>query len=321
MLLSEAIDELIIATKANGRMPQTVEGYRRKLKPLLTFLGDVPVEQITVGDLRRYIIHLQERSTLWAGHPKHQEREGNLSPFTVASHIRATQRLFNWLKKERIIQSNPMEGIEFTQPKEHWPKAISADDFQALLETTKSGTIADIRDRAIIFLLADSGCRISGLCGLRVEDINLTAGRAMVTEKGLKTRLIFFDEEAKQALEEWLKVRPNDQGPWLFISLGNKAKGRLSPNGVRQMLKRRAKLAGVRGPVNPHAFRHAFAREYLSDEGDMGTLSRLMGHSNTRVTDMFYARYDTQVLKRAHKQHSPVARMLGKKQKADDQNT
>ena len=60
MLLSEAIDALCIATRVNGRSPRTAEGYREKLRQLLLFLGDVPVESITVDDLRRFVAWLMD---------------------------------------------------------------------------------------------------------------------------------------------------------------------------------------------------------------------------------------------------------------------
>jgi integrase/recombinase XerD len=311
--LDEAIESLLLATEANGRSPQTVEGYRRKLKPLQTFLGNVPVEEITVNDLRRYIVHLKERSTRWADHPKHQEREGGLSPFTVASYYRALRRLFNWLQEEGILQINPMRRIKIPQLKRDEPKGIAMKNLLALLETTNGGNTADLRDRAIILFLADTGCRIAGLCGLRVQDVDFEEKLATVREKGSKARLVPFTQTTADALKAWLSVRPAEHGPWLFVSLGNKAQGRLSPNGVRQMLRRRAKIAGITGPVNPHAFRHTFAREFLLSGGDLATLSDLLGHSSVEVTKSFYALFTLQELREKHERHSPIARLGGGK--------
>ena len=82
MRISEAIERLCTATRADGRSPRTVESYREKLRHLVTFLGDVPVESVTIHDLRRYIVALMDQGTLYTDHPTHQEREGSLSPFT-----------------------------------------------------------------------------------------------------------------------------------------------------------------------------------------------------------------------------------------------
>jgi len=311
MLLTEAIEALLIATRADGRSIETVKAYRRKLKPLVTFLGDVPVEGITSNDIRRYIAHLMDRPTRYADHPMHEEMEGGLSPFTVASHVRAVKRLFNWLEDEGVIEVNPVRKIKTPRPKRKEPKAVGLQDFLALLATTEAGAVADLRDRAIMLFLADTGCRVGGLCGLRVHDLDLGTGLAVITEKGDKARLMPFNPPAAKALRAWLEVRPQDCGPWVFVSLSTKVKGRLTPGGVAQMLKRRAKKAGVTGAVNPHSFRHFFAREYLMNGGDLGTLSDLLGHSSVEVTKASYAIFTIQELKEKHRRYSPVTKLLG----------
>jgi integrase/recombinase XerC len=209
-----------------------------------------------------------------------------------------------------MIEANPTRRIKTPQPKRREPKGIDLKDFLKLLATTEGESVADLRDRAIVLFLADTGCRVGGLCGLRVADIDLKAGLATLTEKGEKTRLVPFTSTTAEALGEWLKVRPQDRGPWLFVSLGNKASGGLSTNGVAQMLRRRARLAGVTGAVNPHSFRHAFAREFLLSGGDLATLADLLGHSSIEVTKA-YAIFTVQELKEKHRRHSPVARLLG----------
>ena len=144
----------------------------------------------------------------------------------------------------------------------------------------------------------------------------------MVSEKGNKTRFVFFEEETVRALEAWLKVRPQDQGPCLFVALNNQGDG-LSDRGVYRMLRRRGKAAGCTGPVNPHAFRHGFARHYLMDGGDrripcgavgldggdLGTLSDILGHSDVSVTKLFYGVFTTAELQKKHSQHSPILRL------------
>ncbi|MFN2271461.1 MAG: hypothetical protein ACK2US_11530, partial [Anaerolineae bacterium] len=93
MKLSEAIDALCIATRADGRSSRTVGSYRQKLKPLLAFLGDIDVGEISIGDLRRYVAHLMDLQARYVDHPTRRQREGGLSPFTVSSRIRAFKRL------------------------------------------------------------------------------------------------------------------------------------------------------------------------------------------------------------------------------------
>lgn len=99
--------------------------------------------------------------------------------------------------------------------------------------------------------------------------------------------------------------------------LGNHSRGALTPNSVLQALRRRAAQAGVTGPVNPHAFRHAFARHFLLDGGDLGTLSELMGHESMEITKDYYAIFTMRELQEKHQRHSPVARLLRGDEDAD----
>jgi integrase/recombinase XerD len=311
MKLLDAIEALCIATWADGRSDRTVSSYRQKLKSLAAFLGDVAVESVTVNDLRRYVASLRDTTTLYADHPRREERAGALSEWTIASQVRNVKRLFNWLEAEGVIEVNPARRIRTPTPRRDTPKGAAREDFLALLETTEEGGVIDLRDRAILFFLADTGCRVGGLCGLQLHDVDLVHRLAAVREKGGRVRLAPFTNTTARALREWLTVRPENKGEWFFVGLGNRSHDRMNPNGVAKMLDTRKKRAGVMGPVNPHSFRHAFAREFLIDGGDIGILSDLMGHSTITVTKDFYGIFTVAELQKKHAQHSPIAQIFG----------
>jgi site-specific recombinase XerD len=202
ILLSEAVEKLAIALRADGISPATLKTYWRKLRPLVDYLGaDTPVESITVDDLRRYIAEQRDTATKYTDHPYHDPKEGKLSLHTISGRVRTAKRLFNWLEAEGIIQDNPTARIKTPRPKQKEPKAISTQDFVALVETTWAGTPADVRDRAIILTLADTGIRVGGLCGLKVKDVRFDEGLIKTTEKGTKSRLVPFSSLAREALE------------------------------------------------------------------------------------------------------------------------
>ncbi|MBN1180031.1 MAG: tyrosine-type recombinase/integrase, partial [Anaerolineae bacterium] len=313
----ESIDELAIATRANGRAKRTIDSLRDKLNPLVDFLGDVPVHTVTVSDLRRYVADLFDKVAVYSNHPTHQEAERSLSPFTIAGRVRAFKQLFNWLEVEGIIKENPSRRIETPNPKRKEPKGISTEDFLTLLKTTEAGEVIDIRDRAIMMFLYDTGCRAGGLCGLRIEDLNFDELLATVTEKGNRTRLVPFSEPTAEALQDWFEVRPRDRGPWVFVGLAGHSKGALTPNSLCQMLTRRAADAGVTGPVNPHSFRHAFARNFLMDGGDLATLAKLLGNS-IEVVVKYYAIFTVKELQKQHKKHSQLLKALGESDDGKD---
>ncbi|HSN76988.1 MAG TPA: site-specific integrase, partial [Anaerolineae bacterium] len=97
--------------------------------------------------------------------------------------------------------------------------------------------------------------------------------------------------------------------PYVWAGVERSSKPYLTTEGIRQVLKRLGKKAGVEGPVNPHSFRHGFAREYLLSGGDLATLADIMGHSDVQVTWSSYAIFRTAELAAKHAKHSPIARM------------
>jgi len=309
MLLSEAIQALLTATIAEGRSEQTIRDYQYKLGCLMEFLGDRPAEEITIHDLRAYAAHLRSLTERYVS-PRGRPREaGGLSPFTIAGHLRVVKRLFNWLTEEGILAENPAQRLKLPKLGRHEPKGISREDFRKMLAVTEGDKPWQRRARALLLFLADTGCRRGGLENLKVEDIDLEQQLARITEKGNKTRLVPFSKITRQALEAWLEVRPQDKGPWLFVSLSPHGKGRLTGDGIRQILERLKEKAGVKGPANAHAFRHAFAREFLMNGGDLAALADLLGHASVQVTWQYYSIFRIRELQEKHERFSPVARM------------
>lgn len=309
MMLSEAIEALALATLADGRSERTANDYRQKLGALLAFLGDGPADAVTAGDLRRFLADLRSRPTRYAGTPARPEIPGGLAPASIAGYVRAVKRLFAWLVEEEVTTSNPARRIRSPKLARGEPKAYHAEDFPRLLAATAGDDPLSRRDRALLLFLADTGCRVAGVVGLCVDDLDMDGLTARVTEKGARTRRVPFSRPTLAALAAWLEVRPAVDHGRLWVNLGSRGAPWLTTEGVRQVLKRLKARAGVTGPVNPHAFRHGFAREYLLNGGDLATLADLLGHSDVQVTWQHYAIFRTAELAAKHEKHSPIARM------------
>jgi site-specific recombinase XerD len=287
---------------------------------LRDFLGEVDVERITTTDLRRYIADMWDQDTLYPDHHRRDPQTGGLSPFTVAGRVRVMKRLFNWLVEEGLLEDTPARRIKTPKPERDKPKGIAHEDFLALLKTTEEGGTIDRRDLALMLFLADTGCRVGGLCGLCLGDLDFEENLATLTEKGSKTRLVPFCEVTAVALQRWLDVRPTSNSPEVFLKLGRwgKRSGPLATRGVSQMLKRRAKRGGIEGPVNPHSFRHAFARDFLLSGGDLGALKDILGHSTIVTTKESYGIYTIRDIQKKHRKHSPIARLHIEEGKDED---
>src|SRR5262249_11939963 len=125
-----------------------------------------------------------------------------------------------------------------------------------------------------------------GLVGLRRDDLHLERCQATLTEKGARSRIVYFPTETAEAIRRWLQVAP--PADTVFCAMGPFREGEpLQTTGLNSILRKLKARAGVTGPVNPHAFRHRFAIKWLMAGGDVFSLSRILGHSSLQVTRIY----------------------------------
>jgi len=276
MRLKEALAELELALKARGRSRRTVEWYASHLKRLLDFFGeDTPVEEITLDHLRRFATHLYERDYRYRNHHNRPEINGGLSIHTIYGCIRAIRFLFKFLWQEGHLSHNPAARLSLPELPDPKPRGISLEGRVKLLAVAETA-----RDRAIVLLISDTGCRAGELASLRLQDLDLENGLALVRGKRGRVRALFLTPPTVEALREYLKERGSG-GPEEEVFLGRGGKP-LTVSGLEQLMRRLKAKAGLDEPCNPHAFRHGLARDYLLDGGDMGTLSDILGHQDGR---------------------------------------
>ncbi|RME70565.1 MAG: hypothetical protein D6784_16520 [Chloroflexi bacterium] len=281
--LSDVILEfdLFLASDASAG---TRKLYRYTLNKLLDFLGDVALESITIANLRRWLVVI---------------KNSGLSVYTVHRDVRQVKRFFRWLVEEGYLEESPAQRLNLPRlPRGEPPKAISESDLEKMLHCAKSGSV---RDYAILRFLAETGCRVGGLVSLRLADLDLNQQRALVREKGQKTRYVYFGVATVQAIEAWLNERPDGGVDRVFMG----KRGPLTPSGVYRILERLACKAGVKR-FNPHSFRHALARRLLQNGADLGTVSEILGHSNYETTHKFYARWSDEELSERHSRYGGV---------------
>jgi len=296
MKVTEAISEFLEAGKADGLRDTTLDWYKYLLAPFAT-AHDQQLQDVDTKHLRGYINGL---------------RDSTYTEDTTSGHIRALHKFWSWCAAEYTI-TNPMRAIRYPRKPEAKPKAISLEDVDKLFGATGNDLVG-IRNRALLSLLIDTGLRAGGLLGMRVEDIELDECRAIITEKGGKTRKIVFTSYTAAALTAWINRRL--PAPTLLYNFETLKP--LTHSGLRGILKRLARRAGVTGRFNPHSFRHAFAREYLRANGDLATLSKLMGHADESTTLHHYANFTSDEVAEAHKKYSPMNRLQNKNAPHDE---
>lgn len=303
MSLLSALAEFLLACRADGLRPATIRWYTSILTSFAAEFADRPLTAITTQMIREYIVALRERIP-YENAPQKPPSSGKLSSSSIASHITALHSFWGWCAREYSI-TNPMLNIKRPRRQPPQPKAVAATDIVKLLQATGDG-VAGVRDRAIICFLADTGCRLGGLLGLKLEHLQIAQHRALVNEKGNRMRMVVFTQYTARMLRNWLylRVSPSDR---VFVSL--RTGEALTESGVNQVLKRLKKRANITGRVNPHSFRHGFAREYLTNGGDLATLAKLLGHKNINTTTDYYAVFSEDELAELHEKFSPMNKL------------
>lgn len=208
------------------------------------------------------------------------------APATVSLRFRALQQFFKWLTAEGEIDANPMVGLDPPEVPEVPVPVISHEDMRLMLKTCDGKEFADRRDAAMIRLFLDGGVRLSELAGINVDDVDLRGQTVRVLGKGRRERVVPFGVKVAQSIDRYTRLRVRHtyaDHPALW--LGAKGKAGLTPNGVYQMVRRRARAVGLE--IHPHQFRHTFAHQWLAEGGTEGDLMMLTGWRSRSMLDRY----------------------------------
>lgn len=295
--LDNALTDFTLSCEANGLSDKTIKGYRAIVGLMIRSIGDIPVASVTKRTMLDYVVSLRQTKERYKDASQKPVQAGGLSKESIASYVATLHIFWSWVAEEHSI-SNPMRGIKRPKRNTHASKAVDMDDFVKLFNGSNR-----LRDKAILAVLADTGCRIGGLMDMTIERLNLARRRIVVTEKGDKSRTLFFTHYTAQLLGAHIGSRRS--GPLWMSETQDTA---LTHAGVYMMLKNLKRVTGVTGRVNPHAFRHCFAREYIRRGGDISTLAKLLGHSDISITARYYAVFDEDELQEFHDKFTPMER-------------
>lgn len=213
---------------------------------------------------------------------------------------------FRWLAMKGKLEMDPAEPLLSPRPDQNLPETLHAQELRKLLESIDPAVPLGRRDLAILDLFYSSGLRLSELCGLRLEMVDFEGGFLRITGKGNKTRVVRVGTKARETMEDYLtNERPalvtKKTSSHLFLSVRGT---QLSPDRVRQIVKERAKAAGIDQNIYPHLLRHSFATHLLEGGADLRVIQELLGHADISTTQI-YTHVDRQRLKAVHKQFHP----------------
>lgn len=264
-------------------------------------------------DLLRLAGFVAARQGQWSGLDSHQlrqyiaqlSREG-LSGRSIARHLSAIRRFYDFLLRERLVADNPALGLKAPKSPRRLPQVADVDQLGQLLDAGADDPL-ECRDRAMFELMYSSGLRLAELVGADLTALDLRQGEIRVLGKGGKERLLPVGEQALKALRAWLALRHGlaaEGETALFVSQRGQRLGRRS---VQLRLQRWGLHKGASQRLYPHLLRHSFASHLLESSGDLRAVQELLGHADISTTQV-YTHLDFQHLARVYDRSHPRAK-------------
>ena len=276
--------------------PHTLVSYQRDLEKLSENMKDLGLDDwgsIKEHDLRTFV---------------NSERRRGLSPRSIQRLLSSCRSFFEYLMIEGQIKLSPAQNISSPKLSQLLPKAMDADLVQRLLDFKPKGML-EVRDKAMAELLYSSGLRLSEVCKLDLQDLDVKERTCRVVGKGNKTRIVPVGRKAIQAIRDWFMYRSElieSKGTSTDAIFLNNKGIRISSRSVQLRLEKLCLQRGVPG-INPHMLRHSFASHVLESSGDLRAVQEMLGHSDIGTTQI-YTKLDFQHLSKVYDKAHPRAK-------------
>ncbi len=273
----ELIDKFIASKEIEGCSKRTKQYYKSTLV-MLENRTDIHFTHMTTDHLRTYLTDYQKIN--------------NCSKVSIDNIRRNLSSFFSWLEEENYILKSPMKRIHKIKTDKVIKETLSDEALECLRDSCDN-----LRDLAIIDLLASTGMRVGELVNINIEDIDFENRECVVFGKGNKERPVYFDARTKIHLKNYLKSRTDDN-PALFVSL-DKPFNRLQISGVEIRLRNLGRRLGIHR-VHPHKFRRTVATRAIDKGMPIEQVQSLLGHSQIDTT-MHYAMVNQNNVKESHR--------------------
>lgn len=272
------LEKFIAVSRIAGKSDKSLTQYYRSTKNFLDAVGKELIE-ISDDDIRVYLYKYQ--------------KERGVSNTALENLRKYIKPFFTWLVKEDYLVSNPFDRIDKVKHTTKSKKVLTADELESL-----RSACSNTRELAMINFLYSTGCRIGGLVGIRLEDVDFVNKEVMLHEKGDKYRTSFLSEECVASLKNY--ITEYGEKEFLFFSIsGNSYGNQLSVGGAEYTFKEIVKRTGLKN-VTPHCLRGTVATVMLDSGVPINEIQKFLGHSSVATTESAYAKTNVTNLKNHH---------------------
>lgn len=212
------------------------------------------------------------------------------SAASINRFISSVRSLFAYCRKFGHLQKNVALELKTVKNPKKLPRFMTGAEIDKLCrEPEVNELLWEKRDRALFEMLYSSGCRVSEIASLTLDDFGGDYTSAIVTGKGSKDRRVYFEKDAQNALKAYLEDRKKrfgeeDTERHIFV---NQRGGALTTGGIRMIISRYSGSEGTKHHVSPHAFRHTFATAMITNGADVRMVQEMLGHSSISTTQRY----------------------------------
>jgi integrase/recombinase XerC len=303
--LEESLAAFLLYLRAErNASPRTVTEYGRDIAGLAEFARER--DSPAWLDVRAVDVHLLRA---WLGRLSRRHVASS-----IARKVAAVRTWMRFLRRRGMHATCPADELATPKVRRGLPTLLTVDAAKEVVEAPSLDTAVGVRDRAVLEFLYGSGLRVSELCALDLDAIDLASASARVVGKGQKERIVPLGSKCRHALARWLGVRPTMVHPArqtqdpraLFLTTRG---ARLYVRTVGKLVHAQGAAGAGRADLHPHALRHTCATHMLEGGADLRAIQELLGHASLSTTQR-YAHVSMDHLMRVYDESFPLARSL-----------
>lgn len=256
----------------------TIISYQKDLELFYYFTKETGLDdpkKIDYQSIREFLNHLYQK--------KYSNR-------AIARHISSLRSFYKYLKKEQIIDQNPMVLISNPKIEKKLPKVVYPKELETILSTPDLTTPLGIRDALILELLYATGIRVSELVNIKLTNVDIIQKQIKILGKGSKERIVLYGTRCATLLDNYLKtVRPSLINECLSEDylLLSKTGRPINTREIRYIIDDVVRKTGLKIHISPHVLRHTFATDLLNNGADLRSVQQLLGHESLSTTTIY----------------------------------
>ncbi len=279
----------------NSQSQDTYDSYKRDLVQLMEYLTSQGITSFQDADR---LVFLNFISTF--------QLEKHAKSSTIARKLSTYRSFYRYLNEYVGLDVNPLESISIPNKKRKIPDFLFENEIEYYLDSYKIEDPVAFRDQTMFTILYACGLRVSELCALQWEEIDLNSRIVRVLGKGKKERLVPFFSGFEHQLKEyklryWEKYAQSD-----FVFVNQRGKG-FTSRGIQYLMQKHADEIGMHMKLHPHMFRHSFATHLLDHGADIRLVQELLGHESLSTTQI-YTHVSIQKIKDEYQKAHPLAK-------------